>query len=100
MPKVNTQVSNGLGKEQAKEKLDYMVQRMERDYGDKIKNLEGVWDEDVLNISFEAMGFKITSMVAVSEDVVNVESQLPMAALPFKGMVQSRITDTLSKMLS
>lgn len=100
MPKVNTQVTNGLGKDKAKEKLDYMVEKMGREFGDKVKNLQGAWDEDVLSISFEAMGFKIKSLVAVSEEVVDVESHLPLAALPFKGMVHTKITDTLGKMLS
>lgn len=100
MPKLNTQVANSLGKEKAKEKLDYMAERMERDYGDKVKNMERVWEEDTLNISFEAMGFKIKSILSVSEDAVDVESHLPLAALPFKGMVQTRMVDTLKKMLS
>ncbi|QDV67969.1 Putative polyhydroxyalkanoic acid system protein (PHA_gran_rgn) [Rosistilla carotiformis] len=100
MPKVNSQVTNTLGKEKAKEKLDYMAERMERDYGDKVKNMQRVWEEDTLTISFEAMGFKIKSLLSVSEDVVDVESQLPLAAMPFKGMVQTRMVDTLQKMLS
>lgn len=100
MPKLNTQVSNGLGKEKAKEKLDYMVERMRREYADKVQDLEGSWEEDTLLISFTAMGFKITSDVAVSEEVVDVNSKLPLAAMPFKGMVQSRIVSTLESMLS
>lgn len=100
MPKLNAQVSNGLGKEKAKEKLDYMVDRMRRDYADKVQDLEGSWEQDTLSISFVAMGFKITSDVAVSETVVIVESQLPLAAMPFKGMVQTRLVTTLEQMLS
>lgn len=100
MPSVNTQVANKLGKEKAKEKLDQMTEMMERFYGDKIKNLQCDWDADIMNVSFEAMGFKISSKLCVEDEVVNVESKLPLAALPFKGMVQSKITETLGKALS
>ena len=100
MPKLNTQVSNGLGKDKAKEKLDYMVEKMRREYADKVQDLEGAWEEDTLSISFVAMSFKITSDVTVSEELIEVQSTLPLAAMPFKGMVQSRLVSTLEKMLS
>ena len=100
MPKVNATVANGLGKEKAKEKLDYMVERLGREYADKVQDLAGEWEDDTLKISFKAMGFDIKSNVTVGEEEVDVESQIPLAALPFKGMVQSKMVSTLEQMLS
>ena len=79
---------------------DYMVEKLRKEYADKVQDLEGDWIEDTLNISFQAMGFQIKSSVLVRDEAVDVQTQLPLAAMPFKGMVQAKIVSSLEQLLS
>ena len=100
MPSFSTEVSHGLGKETAVERLKGFLDRVRERYQNQVSDLEESWEQDVLNFAFKTYGFNIAGNVAVEEDKVCLDGNLPFAAVAFKGKIEQSIQDELSKALS
>lgn len=100
MPEFNTEISHGLGKEQATEKLKTFLDKVSEKYKDQVSELEGEWADNVLNFALTTFGFKIDGVLTVEEDVARLSGKLPFAAAMFKGKIESSIASELEKALS
>jgi len=65
----------------------------------EISDLQESWSENVLNFSFRTFGFTVQGMTTVDDDRVRMEGTLPMAALPFRGKIESTVHQELARML-
>ena len=92
MPKFSVSVDHQVGREQAVEKLKTSFDQAKTQAGDQVDGLEEVWDDDGnLDFSFSAMGFKISGRMVTGSDQVEVNGNLPFAALPFRGALENQI---------
>lgn len=100
MPKIKTEVEHDLGAEEARRRLDRLMDRIRADYSDMVSDLHGTWrEEDTLAVAFKAYGFSIASDVLVRERSVIVDGSIPLAAVPFKGKIQQTIVGKLQEVL-
>jgi hypothetical protein len=100
MPRAEMNVPHTLGREEALRRLKAKVEALRQTYGAQAKDLRLDWVENVLTFAFQAMGFKISGTVTVEESELRVQTELPLTALPFKGLVEKRVKDDLAQMLA
>jgi hypothetical protein len=66
----------------------------------KISDLQQTWNGNILDYAFKTMGMKISGTLDVQPDSVKVVTQLPLAAMLFKGMVEAQMRENLTKLLN
>ena len=100
MPSFNVQVPHSLGQDAAKARMDSFLETMEKKYKDQISDMDGSWSDNILNFSFNTFGIKIDGKMTVAEDNVQMDGELPFAAMMFKGKIASGIQEALEKVLA
>lgn len=100
MPSVSVQVAHQLGQAGARAALDNFMTANQEEVNQKISDLQQTWNGNVLDYSFKTMGMKISGTLDVQPDSVKVVTQLPLAAMLFKGMVEAQMRDNLTKLLN
>ena len=100
MPSFNTEVPHQLGKDQAIDRLKSFLDMVAERYKDQVSNLEGNWNDNVLDFDLTTYGFKIAGTLIVEEEEARLAGKLPMAAMVFRGKIEQSIGDELRKALS
>lgn len=100
MPKLSMAVPHSLGQAEASERLKGLLARIKERHQDSVSNLQEEWLEDGLRFSFTTFGFKIAGLGTVGPSDVNLDIDLPFAALMFKGKIEQEMRDTLTRVLS
>ena len=99
MPQFAVVVPHSLGREDARSRLDQLIERMRSEHGQQLANMQGGWVADVLSFSFSAMGMAVSGAMNVEDDEVRVEGQLPLAAAFFRGKIEQTIRGELRSVL-
>ena len=64
----------------------------------RVTDVEESWDEDGnLNFSFKALGFEVSGQMVTCDSQVTVAGNLPFAALPFRGAIESEVKQRLQE---
>jgi len=100
MPGFSTEVSHALGKAEAATRLRSFVEDVQERFKDQVSQVDGAWNDNVLDFSLTTFGMTVTGSLTVDESVVRVSGQLPMAAMPFRGTIEQSIADELNQALS
>jgi len=100
MPSFNVQVPHSLGQDAARARMESFLETMEKKYKDQISDMDGSWSDNILNFSFNTFGIKINGKMTVAEDNVQMDGELPFAAMMFKGKIASGIQEALEKALA
>jgi len=67
----------------------------------EVSEVEENWDDSGnLSFSFKAMGFKISGSMVTCEQKVTVAGDLPFAALPFRGVIETQIAEKVREAVS
>jgi len=91
---------HSLGKLEALERLKGFLTKVKERHHDKVSNLQEDWQDNKLAYSFSTYGFSVKGDVVVEENEVRLNSQLPMAAMMFKGKIEQTIRDELARVLA
>ncbi|MCA9212999.1 MAG: polyhydroxyalkanoic acid system family protein [Planctomycetales bacterium] len=100
MPSFSTEVPHTLGQAEAQQKLESFLQKIIERYKDQVSDIKGDWLENVLDFSMTTYGINIKGKLAVEEDKVRMDGELPFAAMMFKGKITNEITEALQKALA
>jgi len=73
---------------------------MKSKFQGQMSDLEESWDEDCLKFGFQALGMRIAGEIAVGDSDLAVRCDLPLAAMMFKGKIQSEMQQQLSGLMS
>lgn len=99
MPQVDIGVPHALGREEALRRLKEKVELVQQTYGSPAVELELEWTENVLQFKVRVMGMRIGGTATVEASEVCVHAEIPLSAIPFRGMVERRVKDELARML-
>lgn len=99
MPSMNLEVPHSLAQEEAVERMKSLLDKIHDKYGDQIKDIEQSWQGSTLSFSFKTFGFKIGGTVEVQDEVIKFTGSLPIAAMAFRGKIESSIRGELEKCL-
>jgi hypothetical protein len=100
MPAFQVNVPHGLGQQQALERLKAFLQKVAERYKDQVSKMEGNWVDNVLTFAMTTYGFTISGKLTVNDSTAELEGQLPIAALAFRGKIERSIADEITKALT
>lgn len=100
MPSFQTEVRHELGKEAAKERLKQFVDHLRTRYKEQVSDVQGEWHDDLLDFRLTTYGIQINGKMVVFEDRVQVDGEVPFAAVMFKGKISDSIREGLEKALA
>jgi hypothetical protein len=82
------------------EKLRGFAEQVRAEHAQQVTQVVEVWDDHGnLDFSFKAFGFAISGRMEHVERAVKVIGNLPLAAWPFRGMVEQKIVETIEKII-
>lgn len=99
MPSLTVQVAHQLGQAGAQTALQNFFTANQDSVTQKVTDLEQSWRGNVLDYAFKTMGMKVSGTLDVQPDSVKVVTQLPLAAMLVKGMIETQLRDNLTKLL-
>jgi hypothetical protein len=99
MPSMKMSIQHNLPREKAIERLKNMTEQIKKQYGNMVQNLSESWSNDTGSFSFTVMGFDVSGNVKVEDREVKLDGQIPIAALAFKGRIESVIRDKMTELL-
>lgn len=100
MPKMHMDIPHQLGEQEALTRIQTMIPKMKERYGQQIKDVREEWTGSNGVFAFNAMGFNIKGMISVHADEVVLNGDLPIAASPFKGRIESMIRERAAELLA
>ncbi|MGE5364961.1 MAG: polyhydroxyalkanoic acid system family protein [Bacteroidota bacterium] len=100
MPTMKVSVPHNLGQDEARNRLQSFVNNLKSQYGAQVKNVQENWSGNRGDFAFSAMGINVKGSLSVQPSSVDLEGDLPITALPFKGTIENTIKSELSKLLS
>jgi hypothetical protein len=100
MPKMNVSVPHSLPQEEAANRLKGFLEKIRAKYQDQVSDLQEQWGDQTGSFSFKTMGFAVKGNVSVEPDKVQVDGDLPFAAMMFKGKIEETIRENLQRLLA
>jgi putative polyhydroxyalkanoate system protein len=100
MPQFSISVPHHTTKDEAKEKVQFLLEKVGNTYANLIKDLKQEFDGDRLDFSFKTMGATVTGEGTVDDENVYVKGNLPITLMMFKGKIESDLRHSLQRLLS
>ena len=92
MPKFNVNVPHAIDRTEAVTKLRSFMEAAREDSPVPLTDIEENWDDSGnLKFAFSAMGFRIDGQLVTEGEQVLVNGNLPFAALPFRGALETQL---------
>ena len=96
MAKFNVSVDHQKERTEVVERLKGFSQLIREKMPTEVSDVQEEWDDSGnLAFSFKAMGFKIAGKMVASDENVTVQGDLPFAALPFRGALESKVAEKI-----
>ncbi|HEY4232847.1 MAG TPA: polyhydroxyalkanoic acid system family protein [Lacipirellulaceae bacterium] len=99
MPKFHVVVPHPLSQQDAITKLNGFIDLLRSRYKDQLSGLEESWEGNVLSFGFKTYGIQVNGKITVSDHQLDLDGDLPIAAMMFKGKIESTIRDELTKLM-
>lgn len=99
MPKLSFAVPHSLTREEAANRLKNLLERVKAKNPD-VEILQENIGEHSGTFAFKAKGFKVSGGLQIEDDKVQVDADLPFAAMLFKGRIESEVRGIMEKSLS
>lgn len=100
MPRWTMETEHQLGREEAIRRLKEKFVETRRQYGEDVDELEERWEDHTFRFGFRALGMKVAGTITVDEDRVRLDTELPMAAMLVRGMIEQRVREQLGDLLA
>jgi hypothetical protein len=100
MPKIHLSVPHALGQEEAKKRVVNLMAESRARFGVHISDASEAWNGCVDSFSFRALGFSVAGKLEVQAAGILIDIDLPFAALPFKGRIESEILSHARQLLA
>ena len=84
MPAFHVETPHTLGQSEAVERLKSFVDNIREQFKEQVTEMTGEWEESTLRFSLTTYGFTISGTLDVNESQINVDGQLPFAAVAFR----------------
>jgi hypothetical protein len=100
MPRVSIEAPHALDEEEAVRRLKEKTSELKRAYDGQYSDLNEQWDGNAYSFGVKAVGMKVSGTGKVEAQRVLLDVDVPLAAIMFKGMIQSRVREELDKLLA
>ena len=88
------------GKEKAYDKVNNLLESLQKKHKDKISNVYKEWNssKDNMHFKFDTMGFRISGYIQLKNKELILDGSLPTPAMFFKGKIKRTIESTLDEL--
>ena len=100
MGSLQVSVPHRLGQPAALQKVQGFVDALQSRYAVHLSDVRGQWDNNRLAFNFRAGGAAIEGTLVVEEQRIVVTTSLPLAAVLFRGAIESAIRDEARRLLT
>jgi hypothetical protein len=100
VPKLSFSVPHNLNKAEARSRLEAFTDRVRQKYQGQVKDIKESWEGDTLCFGFRTMGINIDGRLAVENERLAVDGNLPFSAMMFKGKIESSLKEELEKLMA
>jgi hypothetical protein len=100
MPSMTITVPHQLSQDEAMRRIQNLLSEVKRDHGDRVSDLTETWSANHGEFSFKAMGFSLSGRIDVKPDEVVMKGNYPLAAMPFRGRIESMVRERAEKLLA
>jgi hypothetical protein len=98
MAKFNVIVDHSINRDEAVSRLKGFSNRMRDEVPIEVTEVVETWDDSGnLVFAFKALGFRISGSVVTCQESVTIVGDLPFAALPFRGAIESQIAEKIKE---
>ena len=96
MPRLSMQIPHALGREEAARRVKEQIPKAQS----QVTDFDEQWQEHTLTFHFKAMGFKVGGTLAMEDLAVNLNVDLPLAAMMVKCIIEQRVRQELGTVLA
>jgi putative polyhydroxyalkanoate system protein len=100
MPKFGVRVPHNLTQQEARSRLERFADVLQQKFQDKVSDLSQTWEGDTLNFRFKTYGIQLQGGIAVTDKELDLNGDLPFAAMMFKGKIESEIREQLERIVA
>lgn len=88
-------------RELAYEKLSNLLTGLQKQYADKISNVNTSWNvsRDKMDFSFDIKGVTLRGNMSIENNLIIVDGKVPLLARPFQGKAEEMIKKKLEEIL-
>ena len=97
---MNISILHELGVEEALKRIKNLVTEFKAQNGDKVTDVKESWVNDTAYFSFRILGFFVEGNLYVKTSEIHLDGKFPIAALPFKKIVEKDIREKAQILLS
>ena len=99
MSKLDINIPHNLSTEEALTRIQGMLQKLQQEQKDTIRDVSESWHGNAGEFSFSAKGFALAGKIRVEDNAVNITSDLPFALSFFKGKIADVIREKAGDLL-
>lgn len=100
MASLDITIPHQLPRQEALNRIRGLLQQLQKEQADTIKNVSEKWNDNEGEFSFTARGFDLAGKIKVEDNLVHIDGQLPFALSFFKGMIADVIKKKAGEILS
>jgi hypothetical protein len=100
MAKLDINIPHQLSRQEALERIQGMLRKLQAEQKDTIRDVSEKWDGNEGEFSFSAKGFDLSGRIRVEDNLVNIKGQLPFALSFFKNQISRVIEDKAGELLT
>ena len=100
MPNLNISIPHTLTPDEAASRIRSLLNHLKAEHGDKINDLKEEWVGHTGKFDCSVMGFRVSGILAIEPSQVTITGSLPLAAMLFKGKLETMIRDQTAKLLA
>ena len=100
MPRLTLETPHELGREEAVRRLKEKFGAAREAYSGQVGEMSEQWDDHTLSFGFTVLGMAISGTMAVDDSAVKLDTNLPLAAIMFRGTIEERARAELAALLS
>ncbi len=94
------QIEHTLSKEEAKRRIEQLIEQYQSAYKDQVQDLTVEWKDDKAHIRLSARGYSSAGNLEVMESVVLLDFYVPFLLQVFSKKIKSTIQQTIEESLS
>jgi len=100
MPKMSMTIPHSLGQAEATRRIQGLAESLKQEHAGQYSDLQERWNGSSGEISMKSMGFNVGARFNITDTAVDIEGDIPMMALPFKGQIEQMITEKAGALLA
>jgi len=99
VPQLSLDIPHQLSADEAKARLQQFTELLKSKYQDQVGELDQSWEGNSLAFGFKTFGIKIQGKIAIQDDKLVLDGELPFSAMMFKGKIESEIREQLERLV-